>query len=302
MNTENFPTTISAESPFNLDNGDGYRRWRDWKLANRPRSVLDLLVEIADPLNISAGERQAVLDRVRASNMAIYVCANKDAPPEAVMTAIAGNFGLRTLDKHLCAEGDGITPLSVEAEGQRKRYIPYTDRPINWHTDGYYNEPRHRVRVFMMHCCSKALEGGENGLMDPEIAYIRIRDENPDYIEALCRPDAMTIPANEEDGQEIRGPQTGPVFFADPRDGSLQMRYTARTRSILWAENDSTTEAVQALVRVMADGVEDVYRHTLGPGEGVLTNNVLHCRTGFVDGDGPGKGRLMYRARFYDRV
>lgn len=302
MKTENFTTTISAKSPFNLDNGDGYRRWRDGKLAIRPGSASDLRVEIADPLHMTPSEHQAVLDRVRAANIALYVCTNTAAPPEEAMAAIAGKFGLQALDKHLCAEGDGITPLSVAGAGPRQRYIPYTDRPINWHTDGYYNEPRHRVRGFMLHCCRPAREGGENGLMDPEIAYIRLRDENPDFIEALYRPDAMTIPANEEDGEEIRGPCTGPVFFTDHRDGSLQMRYTARTRSIQWAENDSTSAAVQTLVRIMADGSQDVHRLTLGPGEGILTNNALHCRTGFVDGDGPGKGRLMYRARFYDRV
>jgi len=194
------------------------------------------------------------------------------------------------------------TPLSVAEGGGRQRYIPYTDRPINWHTDGYYNEPRHRVRVFMLHCVRPAGDGGGgNALMDPEIAYIRLRDENPDFIAALQRPDAMTIPANEENGAEIRAARTGPVFFVDAADGSLGMRYTARRVSIEWPDDPVTRAAVEALSRIMEAGAPDVLSLRLAAGEGVLANNALHKREGFTDGDKE-EGRLVYRARFYDRI
>jgi hypothetical protein len=39
---------------------------------------------------------------------------------------------------------------------------------------------------------------------------------------------------------------------------------------------------------------------TLEPGMGVLCNNVLHERSGFVDD--VAAPRLLYRARYYDRV
>lgn len=292
---------LAETSPFGLANTDTYRRWRNWKLENQPRSASDLMVEIADPLNFSDAEKDAVLDRVRVSNMAIYACRRRAAPAEETIPAIARRFGLGQLDQHLCAEEDGITPLSVAEDGQRKRYIPYTDRPINWHTDGYYNDPRHRVRVFMLHCERRAQKGGESSLMDPEIAYIRLRDESPDFVAALMRPDAMAIPANEEDGTEIRKARTGPVFFIDP-DGSLQMRYTARSVSIEWRGDPITQEAVRRLARVLDAGPPDVIRHRLAPGEGVLANNVLHARTGFQDGEDENEKRLVYRARFYGRI
>jgi hypothetical protein len=38
----------------------------------------------------------------------------------------------------------------------------------------------------------------------------------------------------------------------------------------------------------------------LQAGEGLISNNVLHNRTAFEDG--PGHRRLIYRARFYDRI
>jgi len=37
----------------------------------------------------------------------------------------------------------------------------------------------------------------------------------------------------------------------------------------------------------------------LESGWGLVSNNVLHTRTGFTDGTVP---RLLYRARYYDRV
>lgn len=294
-------SSLAETGPFDLANGDTYRRWRDWKLEKQPRSASDLMVEIADPLHLSDAEKDAVLGKVRVSNMAIYACGRRDAPAEETIPVLAGRFGLGQLDQHLCAEEDGITPLSVAGGGQRQRYIPYTDRPINWHTDGYYNDPRHRVRVFMLHCVRPAQKGGESSLMDPEIAYIRLCDENPDYIAALRHPGAMTIPANEEDGAEIREARTGPVFFVDP-DGSLQMRYTARSVSIEWRGDPITQEAVQCLSRVLDAGSPDVIRHRLAPGEGVLANNVLHARTGFQDGEDENEKRLVYRARFYGRI
>ena len=47
----------------------------------------------------------------------------------------------------------------------------------------------------LLHCTAAAETGGENGLLDHEIAYIRLRDKDPDHIEALMHPEAMTIPA-----------------------------------------------------------------------------------------------------------
>lgn len=302
MNTESFTAPLQASGPFRLEDEDSYCRWRDWKLSRQPPSAAELLVEVADPLDPQAKERDAIQERMGAANVAIYACRRTDAPPEDIVRAITGALGLREPERHLCAEEDGITPLSVVDGGRRQRYIPYTDRPINWHTDGYYNEPRHRIRAFVLHCVRPAASGGENRLMDPEIAYIRLRDENPDCIAALMRPDAMTIPPNTEDGVEIRGARSGPVFFVDSRDGSLRMRYTARARNVVWHDDPVTRAAVESLVRIMEAGAPDVLRHRLGPGQGILANNALHNRDGFTDGPGEDQKRLVYRARFYQPI
>jgi hypothetical protein len=58
--------------------------------------------------------------------------------------------------------------------------------------------------------------------------------------------------------------------------------------------------AVAALERLLATPSPYIHRLTLAPGMGILCNNVLHDRTGFVDT--PEHKRIMYRARYYDRI
>jgi alpha-ketoglutarate-dependent taurine dioxygenase len=77
------------------------------------------------------------------------------------------------------------------------------------------------------------------------------------------------------------------------------MRYTARTRSIAWKTDALTQAAVKTLADILADSE---YRLTarMTPGMGIICNNVLHTRSAFTDA--PGKRRLLYRGRYYDRL
>jgi alpha-ketoglutarate-dependent taurine dioxygenase len=145
----------------------------------------------------------------------------------------------------------------------------------------------------VLHCLRAADEGGENALMDPEIAYIRLRDENPDFIAALMHHRAMTIPANQ-------GDRPGPVFAVDPATGALHMRYTARARHIVWRDDPATRAAVAFLTGILAG--DGPLRFRLSPGQGLIANNVLHNRTGFSDNAEIGRARLLYRARYLDRI
>ena len=213
------------------------------------------------------------------------------------------HFGLSHFEDHRSADADGIVALEVAAEGGRLGYIPYTNRPIGWHTDGYYNYagPTRMIRAMLLHCVRSADLGGENGLLDHEIVYIRLRDENPDFIAALMHPEAMTIPSNEEADGKLRAENTGPVFVLDPDTGGLTMRYTARKRNIRWREDAATQAAVRALERLLRDEPL-IMRVKLEPGDGVICNNVLHDRIGFEADLRPGPGRLLYRIRSYDRI
>ena len=233
--------------------------------------------------------------------MAIYVTDGIDNNKDLV-AGLGAQFNLVHLDKNLYSDDDGISALQVIPGGRRGEYIPYSNRPINWHTDGYYNRLDRKIRAMVLHCVLPSAVGGENALCDHEMVYILLREMNPKYIAALMQPDAMTIPANIENGTEVRPLQTGPVFSVDRVTGDLHMRYTARTRSIEWKQDEYTLEAVKNLETLLNSDSPYIFRHRLGAGQGLFCNNVLHSRTGFVNNPSMGQERLVYRARYYDRI
>ena len=146
------------------------------------------------------------------------------------------------------------------------------------------------------------MQGGESLLLDHEILYILLRDENPNWIKALMQPNAMTIPANILDDKEIRPARTGPVFSVTS-EGKLHMRYSARLRNIEWASDADTQAAVAFIQKLWKDEISPyILRYKLKAGEGIIANNVLHRRTEFKDSNEFGKQRLLYRGRYYDAV
>jgi alpha-ketoglutarate-dependent taurine dioxygenase len=287
--------------PFDLSRPRDYARWRKWKLTGYPVAASDLRVRLSDPGALSESESAAILANCRKANMAIYDCGDKPFD-KALLRRFGLQFGLERLDMNLRADEDSITSLRVVPAADGTHYIPYTSRSLNWHTDGYYNTPDQQVRAIVMHCVQDAASGGENRLLDPEIAYLLLRDANPDYIRALMQPGAMTIPANIEAGSEIRAARSGPVFTVEKNSGSLHMRYTARTRSIIWKDDRDTRMATGFLAELLAGDSPCIFSHRLRAGQGIICNNVLHSRSAFADAADSGKVRLLYRARYHDRI
>ncbi|TAM47963.1 MAG: taurine catabolism dioxygenase TauD [Gammaproteobacteria bacterium] len=293
------PLAISQPSPFALENEALYQRWRAWKLENYPARAEDAAVEVQDPRALTLAEADRILSVCRKANMVIYRSHLGALADKSIPRLLGERFGLKSLDSNLLADEDSITSLEVMPEKSGRGYIPYSNRRLLWHTDGYYNPPSARIRAMVLHCVRPAAEGGENALLDPDIAYIRLRDADPAHIRALMAPDAMTIPPNTGEGAE-RPASVGPVFAIDSTGGNLHMRYTARTRSIQWKDDAATRAAVAALEQLLADDSPTVFRYRLNAGEGLLCNNVLHNRTAFRDADDA--RRLLYRARYHDRI
>ena len=287
-------------SHYDLTNQAAYQQWREQKLAQAPTSVNDLIVEVNDPSNLTASEHAALLQLCQRSNMVIYAAKNHAADKD-IPRKVGSQFGLHELDANWLAGEDGISSIQVSStdDQARQAYIPYTDRPIKWHTDGYYNTPERRIRGMLLHCVHSAAKGGENRLMDHEMVYLLLRDINPDYIRVLSEPDVMTIPPRTDDAGVARAEQGGPVFSLD-ENGKLHMRYTARTRSIIWKQDASSLAAVACLEQLLAAESPYIYKARLEAGMGLLCNNVLHDRSAFTDH--PESPRLLYRARYYDRI
>jgi alpha-ketoglutarate-dependent taurine dioxygenase len=284
-------------TPFFLTNENAYQNWRQRKLAQYPDAVEALLVDIVNAQCLTPAEHDAIATACQRANLVVYRCP--DAGDKDTVHALGKQFGLINLDRNLCAEEDGIAALQVAESGRSQDYIPYSNKPINWHTDGYYNRLEQQVHAVILHCARAAENGGDNQVLDHEIAYLRLRDENPEFIAALMLPDVMTIPANIENGVEIRPEQTGPVFSVRP-DGHLHMRYTARKRNIRWRDDAIVRDALAFLHSLFE--TQDCFHYRLASGEGLMCNNVLHNRTGFQNGASEDRQRLLYRARYYDRI
>ena len=275
-----------------------YREWRSLRLRSYPGSVEEILVPIDGLLNISDDQVELLKAACRRANMVIYQCRDPYVDRTAVVD-FASRFGLKRLDHHLCANADGVSELSVACGGIREGYVPYSNRSLSWHTDGYYNEKTRQINAVVLHCAQAALSGGENALFDPVMAYISLRDEDPRFIAAFEHPECMTIPANMDAGGEMRAAVSGPVFSYDSH-GEIHMRYSARKKNIQWRDDAVTTAAREFLSETLGQGNGLVFHYRLQSGEGLLSNNVLHNRTSFSDG--PDSQRLLYRARFFDRI
>jgi len=274
-----------------------FRAWAKLKQAHYPKSIDQLVVEISDPYALSKAEKQAITEGIHRANMVLYACV-KDIDQKPMVKALAAQLGLQHTDKHLCADPDGISSIEETQNRQIGEYIPYTNKPINWHTDGYYNPPEHTIRAMLLHCVQAAANGGENGLVDHEMVYIYLYNKNPAYISALSRANAMSIPANIVDGEIIRAEQSGPVFSII--NDRLHMRYTARTKSIEWLQDDLVLEAVDALSEFLKSDHPWIFYHRMEAGQGLICNNVLHKRTGFNNDEAQAQSRLLFRARYYD--
>jgi hypothetical protein len=293
------PNTPELPTPFDLENDALYRQWKEWKLAYYPTGLGDLVVEIGDPRELTQGQFDALHQRCRKANMAIYVGNTGDDPDPGIPLAVARRFGVSGIDRNWLGDESGLTSLKVVDEGVRQQYIPYTNRAIKWHTDGYYNSADKQIHALNLHCVQSAASGGENALMDHEIAYLLLRDRNPDYILALMAPDAMTIPARMQEDEVARKEEPGPVFSI-MADGNLHMRYTIRTRNVVWRDDPLTREAVACLEEILDSDSPYIYRGRLEPGMGLVSNNILHDRAAFTDDEN--HHRLLYRARYYDRL
>ena len=288
-----------ARNPFAPGNDEAYARWRDRKLAARARSAADLLVEVRDPRALTAAEKAEIVRRCRRDNMAVYA-STVTGEDKSVPRRLGAQLGLATLDTNFLADEDGITSIAVTGAKASAGFIPYTTHRIRWHTDGYYNPPELRIRAMLLHCVRDAASGGDTAVLDHELAWLLLREDDPALASALMQPDALAIPARVDEEGIARPAAVGPVFSIEPGTGDLHMRYTARTRSVAWKDDPATAAAAARLLALLDGDSGCVLRTRLLPGMGLVCNNVLHERSAFVDD--PARPRLLYRARYVERI
>ncbi len=296
------PLSLDLGRLFPLNDEAAYRHWRADKLARAQSALAYAPVAIADPRAVAPQERAALLAQIADANMALYHW--RATPPDddvldEWLLGFTEGFGLRAVEDHRSANRNGVVRIE-RAEGVGRRgYIPYTDLPISWHTDGYYNYHgrEHCVQAMILHCGRAAEGGGENRLLDHELAYLRLRDADPEAVRLLSHESAMAIPEATDELGRFRGENVGPVFFLDG-GGALSMRYTARKKYVVWRDEATRRAAERLLALIEAEPL--ARRLKLRPGQGVLCNNVLHDRARFTDN--AQNPRMLCRIRFHNRI
>jgi len=276
-----------------------YETWRDAKLANYQAKPESVFVGINDPFRLSSAEKTAITNNCRHNGLSFIRVAPCDNTRQAI-NCLNSQLGLVDFDQHLCAEDDGLVVIEDTHAKKKGGYVPYTNKALNWHTDGYYNQMDSLVSAFSLYCIRPATEGGENQWIDPEMLYIHFRELNPDIISALSQPKVLTIPARRDGNKIVRETSVGPVFFMEKGSQKAKMRFTQRKRNIDWLESKDVSDALLELNDFLSGDSEIHHQYRLAAGEGLVCNNVLHNRSAFVDN--AQQKRKLLRGRYKNSV
>lgn len=301
-------TILLLMQPFNLANQTDFENWAVGKLSlysdERLKSLLRPITISADG-NLSTAELKQVQQRVFQYNFAFYRIVDDRNFDIQSLNRLGKSLELEKLDANLCAQEDLISVITdstahQDTDSRKQRYIPYSNKALGWHTDGYYNPYQQRVRAFILHCQKPADSGGENSFIDPEMIYLLLRRQNPEFIQALCRDDVMRIPENRQDDVCLRSETASSVFQISDDFRKLDMRFSQRKRHIIWRDDTITQSALAALNELLNCHSNWHFDIRLNAGEGIISNNGLHRRKAYQDSSETRRAYL--RARFYNAI
>lgn len=279
---------------FDLATQDDYLKWRDEKLAAYPKSVGDLVVELGDMTALTAAEKGKILETVELANMCIYTAGSAELEMKSLL-ALGQQLGVNQTDKSTRhAQSDELTDSGILNQA-----IPFSTRHCNWHTDATYYGSDKTIQALFLLCKRPAVEGGSNKVLDHEVLYIHLRDKAPGALEVLMNKDCFNY-RNPATGEIDMG-LGGKVFWTNA-DGYLCHRFSFRKTDMAWSEEADVVAARKVLESLISGESEHVIEGRLESGMGLVSNNVLHTREKLVDSDDAANKRLLFRARFYDRV
>ena len=266
-----------------------FLRWAEEKEKNIPQNSDGILVNIHDINNVKTSEIAKIKETIYKYNSCIY--SSKIAlKSNTNLLKFVELVGMRTYD---CNNIDSneistITPL----QNSKINYIPYTDKPLNWHTDGYYDKKS--IFSWLLHCVNPATRGGENYLLDHELVLREYLLRNDD-INNLMAEDALTIP---ESKYTSRSEISTYIFSFKNKYKRLHMRFSMRKDNI-----GTSAKASPAIIKLreIIEGNCAKYSLTykLQKNEGIITNNILHGRKAFKDDK---VKRKLLRIRSYERL
>lgn len=279
---------------FDLRSDEDFLKWRDEKLAAYPRDVGELVVELGDMTALTPAEKFRILETVERANMCVYTAGSAELEMNSLLE-LGAQLGVARTDKAVRhAQSDELTDSGI-----LNRAIPFSTRHCNWHTDATYYGSDRTVQALFLLCKRPAVEGGSNKILDHEMLYIHLRDKDPGALEVLMNRNCFNY-RNPTTGA-IDPHRGGKVFWTNA-DGHLCHRFSFRKTDMAWSEERDVSAARQVLESLISDEPAQVIEGRLESGMGLISNNVLHTREPLVDSDDAAQKRLLFRARFYDRV
>ena len=266
-----------------------FLRWAEEKERNIPHNIDGIIVNIHDINNVKISEIAKIKETINKCNSCIY--SSKIAlKSNTNLLKFVESVGMRTYDRNNIESNEisTITPL----ENNKINYIPYTDKSLNWHTDGYYDKKS--IFSWLLHCVHPATHGGENYLLDHELAlreYVLRHDD----INNLMSEDALTIPESKDTS---RSEISTYIFSIKNQYKKLHMRFSMRKDNIGTSPNAG--DAVTKLKEIIEnDCAKYSLTYKLQKNEGIITNNILHGRKAFKDDK---VKRKLLRIRSYERL
>ena len=266
-----------------------FLRWAEEKEKNIPENSDGILVNIHDINNVKPSEIAKIKETIYKHNSCIY--SSKIAlKSNTNLLKFVELVGMRTYDCNNIESNEisTITPL----QNSKINYIPYTDKPLNWHTDGYYDKKS--IFSWLLHCVNPATQGGENYLLDHELALREYVFSNDDIDDLMAR-DALTIPESKDTSR----PEISTYIFSfKNKYKRLHMRFSMRKDNI-----GTSAKANSAVIKLREIIEDDCAKYSLTyklqKNEGIITNNILHGRKAFKDDK---VKRKLLRIRSYERL
>jgi len=284
------------KSPFILENETEYKNWRQTKLELYPLNISKFSIPL-DINNFQKKDLDLIKFNMNKYNFALYNFKSELTNNE--LENFCTMLNLNNSISNLFSDSKNISDIRDHKDtnnNQIGEYIPYTNKPLNWHTDGYYYPLNNSVKSFLLHCVNPAHRGGENLLLDHEILYILIRDHNPSYIKILMENNIMGIPRNKNNAESTN--INGPVFFIDD-EYSLNMRFTSRQQNIVWKKSDIIDKIKKFIFNFVESDTKYITKILLKKNQGYIANNILHKREKFFDNKNK---RLLKRIRFSKKL
>ena len=266
-----------------------FLRWAEEKEKNIPQNTDGISVNIHDINNVKISEIAKIKETIYKYNSCIY--SSKVALKNNTnLLKFVESVGMRTYDCNNIESNEisTITPL----QNNKINYIPYTDKSLNWHTDGYYDKKS--IFSWLLHCVNPATQGGENYLLDHELVLREYLLRNDD-INNLMAEDALTIPASKDTSR----PEISTYIFSfKNKYKRLHMRFSMRKDNI-----GTSAKASPAIIKLKEIIENDCAKYSLTyklqKNEGIITNNILHGRKAFKDDK---VKRKLLRIRSYERL